>query len=102
MVQTGEAVGVITAQSIGEPGTRAPSVPSTWVVLHPTLQRKPASGAKFTGTIEFEGVRTIDSTDKDGNKVKVVMGRTGEVRIVEKDKNRVLIANNVPYGSFLF
>ncbi len=102
MVQTGEAVGVIAAQSIGEPGTQL-----TLRTFHvggaaSNIATEASIRAKFTGTIEFEGVRTIDSTDKDGNKVKVVMGRTGEVRIVEKDKNRVLIANNVPYGSFLF
>ncbi len=102
MVQTGEAVGVIAAQSIGEPGTQL-----TLRTFHvggaaSNIATEASIRAKFSGTIEFEGVRTIDSTDKDGNKVKVVMGRTGEVRIVEKDKNRVLIANNVPYGSFLF
>jgi len=102
MVQTGEAVGVIAAQSIGEPGTQL-----TLRTFHvggaaSNIATEASIRAKFSGTIEFEGVRTIDSVDKDGNKVKVVMGRTGEVRIVEKDKNRVLIANNVPYGSFLF
>ncbi|MBY0433160.1 MAG: DNA-directed RNA polymerase subunit beta', partial [Cyclobacteriaceae bacterium] len=55
--------------------------------------------AKFAGSVEFEGIRTIDTTDRDGKNVKVVMGRTGEIRIVEK--GRVLITNNVPYGSFL-
>jgi DNA-directed RNA polymerase subunit beta' len=89
MVQTGEAVGVIAAQSIGEPGTQL-----TLRTFHvggaaSNIATEASIRAKFTGTIEFEGVRTIDSTDKDGNKVKVVMGRTGEVRIVEKDKNRV-------------
>ncbi|HEV8512546.1 MAG TPA: DNA-directed RNA polymerase subunit beta', partial [Cyclobacteriaceae bacterium] len=47
-----------------------------------------------------EGIRTVDTTDKDDNKVKVVMGRTGEIRILDSEK-RVLIANNVPYGAFL-
>jgi len=102
MVQTGEAVGVIAAQSIGEPGTQL-----TLRTFHvggaaSNIATEASIKAKFTGIIEFEGVRTIDSTDKDGNKVKIVMGRTGEIRIVEKEKNRVLITNNVPYGSFLF
>ncbi len=102
MVQAGEAVGVIAAQSIGEPGTQL-----TLRTFHvggaaSNIATEASIRAKFSGTIEFEGVRTIDSTDKDGNKVKIVMGRTGEIRIVEKEKNRVLITNNVPYGSFLF
>ncbi len=101
MVQAGEAVGVIAAQSIGEPGTQL-----TLRTFHvggaaSNIATEASIKAKFSGVIEFEGVRTIDSTDKDGNKVKVVMGRTGEIRIVEKEKARVLITNNVPYGSFL-
>ncbi len=101
MVQAGEAVGVIAAQSIGEPGTQL-----TLRTFHvggaaSNIATEASIKAKFTGVIEFEAVRTIDSTDKDGNKVKVVMGRTGEIRIIEKEKSRVLISNNVPYGAFL-
>ena len=101
MVQAGEAVGVIAAQSIGEPGTQL-----TLRTFHvggaaSNIATEASIKAKFSGVIEFEGVRTIDSTDKDNNKVKVVMGRTGEIRIIEKEKSRVLITNNVPYGSFL-
>ena len=101
MVQAGEAVGVIAAQSIGEPGTQL-----TLRTFHvggaaSNIATEASIKAKFTGVIEFEGIRTIDSTDKDGGKVKVVMGRTGEIRIVEKEKSRVLITNNIPYGAFL-
>ena len=101
MVQAGEAVGVIAAQSIGEPGTQL-----TLRTFHvggaaSNIATEASIKAKFTGVIEFEAVRTLDSTDKDGNKVKVVMGRTGEIRIIEKEKSRVLISNNVPYGAFL-
>ena len=101
MVQAGEAVGVIAAQSIGEPGTQL-----TLRTFHvggaaSNIATEASIKAKFTGVIEFEAVRSIDSTDKDGNKVKVVMGRTGEIRIIEKEKSRVLISNNVPYGAFL-
>ncbi len=100
MVQSGEAVGVIAAQSIGEPGTQL-----TLRTFHvggaaSNIATEASIKAKFAGTIELEGIRTID-IEKDGEKAKVVMGRTGEIRIVEKDKNRVLIANNVPYGGFL-
>ncbi|MBL7864277.1 MAG: DNA-directed RNA polymerase subunit beta', partial [Cyclobacteriaceae bacterium] len=100
MVQAGEAVGVIAAQSIGEPGTQL-----TLRTFHvggaaSNIATEASIKAKFAGTIEFEGIRTLD-IERDGAKVKVVMGRTGEIRIVEKDKNRVLIANNVPYGAFL-
>jgi DNA-directed RNA polymerase subunit beta' len=100
MVEAGEAVGVIAAQSIGEPGTQL-----TLRTFHvggtaSNIATEANIKAKFAGTIEFEGIRTVDTTDKDNNKVKVVMGRTGEIRILDKDK-RVLITNNVPYGAFL-
>ncbi len=100
MVQEGEAVGVIAAQSIGEPGTqltlRTFHVGGTASNIAVDANIK----AKFAGTIEFEAIRTVDTTDKDENKVKVVMGRTGEIRILD-DEKRVLIANNVPYGAYL-
>ncbi|MFN9499749.1 MAG: DNA-directed RNA polymerase subunit beta', partial [Chryseotalea sp.] len=100
LVQLGEAVGVIAAQSIGEPGTqltlRTFHVGGTASNIAVDANVK----AKFPGKIEFEGLRTIDSTDNDGNKVQIVMGRTGEIRIVDKE-GRVLITNNVPYGAFL-
>ncbi len=100
MVQAGEAVGVIAAQSIGEPGTQL-----TLRTFHvggtaSNIATEANIVAKFAGDIEFESIRTVDTTDKDGNKVKVVMGRTGEIRILDKEK-RILITNNVPYGAFI-
>ena len=101
MVQVGEAVGVIAAQSIGEPGTQL-----TLRTFHvggtaSNIATEANIKAKFPGAVEFEGIRTVDTVDKEGNAVKVVMGRTGEIRIVDKEKGRVLITNNVPYGAFL-
>ena len=100
MVQAGEAVGVIAAQSIGEPGTQL-----TLRTFHvggtaSNIATEANIKAKFSGTIEFEGIRTVDTTDREENKVKVVMGRTGEIRILD-DEKRILITNNVPYGAFL-
>jgi DNA-directed RNA polymerase subunit beta' len=100
MVQAGEAVGVIAAQSIGEPGTqltlRTFHVGGTASNIAVDANVK----AKFAGTVEFESIRVIDTTDNDNNPVQVVMGRTGEIRILDKD-GRALITNNVPYGAFL-
>jgi len=101
MVQAGEAVGVIAAQSIGEPGTqltlRTFHVGGTASNIAVDANIK----AKFSGVVEFEGVRVVDTVNIEGAKVKVVMGRTGEIRILDKDKTRVLISNHIPYGSFL-
>jgi DNA-directed RNA polymerase subunit beta' len=101
MVQAGEAVGVIAAQSIGEPGTQL-----TLRTFHvggaaSNIATEASIKAKFPGVVEFEGIRTVDTTDKDGNRVKVVMGRTGEIRILDEKGGRSLISNHVPYGSFL-
>jgi DNA-directed RNA polymerase subunit beta' len=101
MVEVGEAVGVIAAQSIGEPGTQL-----TLRTFHvggtaSNIAVEANIKAKFPGVVEFEGVRFVDTTDREGNKVQVVMGRTGEIRILDKEKGRVLISNNVPYGAFL-
>jgi DNA-directed RNA polymerase subunit beta' len=101
MVQAGEAVGVIAAQSIGEPGTQL-----TLRTFHvggtaSNIAVEANIKAKFSGVLEFEAIRVIETTQRDGRPVKVVMGRTGEIRIVDKEKNRVLITNHVPYGAFI-
>lgn len=100
-VQTGEAVGVIAAQSIGEPGTqltlRTFHVGGTASNIAVDANIK----AKFPGFVEFETIRTVETADKEGSNVHVVMGRTGEIRILDETKSRILISNNVPYGAFL-
>ncbi|MBX9852159.1 MAG: DNA-directed RNA polymerase subunit beta' [Cytophagaceae bacterium] len=101
MVQLGEAVGVIAAQSIGEPGTqltlRTFHVGGTAsnIAVEATIK------AKFDGVVYYDELKTINSTNNDGEKVLVVMGRSGEIKIVEPKTNKVLISNHVPYGSFL-
>ncbi len=101
MVQAGEAVGVIAAQSIGEPGTqltlRTFHVGGTASNIAVDANIK----AKFSGVVEFEEVRSLKTTNNDGDNVEVVMGRTGEIKIVDPDKGLTLISNHVPYGAFL-
>jgi DNA-directed RNA polymerase subunit beta' len=101
IAQKGDAVGIIAAQSIGEPGTQltlrtfhvggvagSASVESTML-------------AKFDGTVQFDGLRTVQTENNDGAKVQIVIGRTGELRIMDVKNDRLLITNNVPYGSTL-
>jgi len=101
MAQIGDAVGVIAAQSIGEPGTqltlRTFHVGGTASNIAVDANIK----AKFDGVLEFEDLRTVKSTDEEGNKVEVVMGRSGEIKILDAKKERVLISNHVPYGAIL-
>ena len=101
MTQKGDAVGIIAAQSIGEPGTQL-----TLRTFHVGGVAGSASvestlAAKFDGTIQFDGLRTVTVTNNDGEKSQVVIGRTGEVRIVDVKNDRLLITNNIPYGSTL-
>ncbi len=101
MVQRGEAVGVIAAQSIGEPGTqltlRTFHVGGTASNIASDANIK----AKFDGKIEFEDVKTVSYKDKEGKKSEIVMTRIAEVRIIEPKSKKVLISNHVPYGAVL-
>ncbi|MEM6842431.1 MAG: DNA-directed RNA polymerase subunit beta' [Bacteroidota bacterium] len=101
MVQQGESVGVIAAQSIGEPGTqltlRTFHVGGTAsnIAVEATIK------AKFSGKIEFEELRYLETTDDEGEPKTVVMGRSGEIKIVDEKSGKVYSTNNAPYGSFL-
>jgi DNA-directed RNA polymerase subunit beta' len=101
MVQRGEAVGVIAAQSIGEPGTqltlRTFHVGGTASNIAVDARIK----AKFSGVVEFEELRSIKTTNNEGDDAMVVMGRSGELKIVDPKTKKVLISNHVPYGAFL-
>ena len=93
MVQKGEAVGVIAAQSIGEPGTQ--------LTLR-TFHANASIVAKYDSKVEFEELRTVDITDENGNAAKMVVGRLAEVRFVDVNTDIVLFTQNVPYGSTLY
>jgi len=100
-VQAGEAVGVIAAQSIGEPGTQL-----TLRTFHvggtaSNIAAESQINAKFDGVIEFENIRTVPYDTEEGP-VDVVLGRSGEFRIVEPNSGRVIMTNNIPYGSYLY
>jgi len=102
MVQKGEAVGVIAAQSIGEPGTQL------------TLRTFHAGGvagnaaanaqikSKYNARLEFDELKTVDIKDEDGKEAKMVVGRLAEVRFVDVNTGIVLLNQNVPYGSTLY
>ncbi len=99
--QRGDAVGIIAAQSIGEPGTQL-----TLRTFHVGGVAGSASvestlNAKFDGTIQFDGLRTVDALNNEGGKIRIVIGRTGEVRIMDVKNDRLLITSNVPYGATL-
>ncbi len=102
MVQKGEAVGVIAAQSIGEPGTQ--------LTLRTFHAGGIAGGAAANATIvakndcrvEFDELRTVDIVGEDGTPGKVVVSRLAEVRFINEHTGIILSTQNVPYGSQLF
>jgi DNA-directed RNA polymerase subunit beta' len=99
--QIGDAVGVIAAQSIGEPGTqltlRTFHVGGTASNIADSSDIK----AKHSGKLEFEELRTIDTEGGQGESKTIVVGRSGEVRIVDEKTGVVLMNANIPYGSDL-
>jgi DNA-directed RNA polymerase subunit beta' len=101
IAQRGDAVGIIAAQSIGEPGTQLTL--RTFHVGGVAGSANIENGllARFDGTIQFDGLRSVAAVNNEGNKVQIVIGRTGEVRITDVKADRLLITNNVPYGSTL-
>ncbi|MDX2303332.1 MAG: DNA-directed RNA polymerase subunit beta' [Microscillaceae bacterium] len=101
MVQKGESVGVIAAQSIGEPGTQLTLRTFHVGGVAVNIASEATISAKFDGVIQFEDLRTVSGEDSEGNPVRIVMGRSGEVKIVSEDGKKVLISNNIPYGSYL-
>ena len=101
--ERGDAVGIIAAQSIGEPGTQLTLRTFHVGGIASMSATESQLLAKFDGVVVFDGVRTITTTDEAGEKVNVVIGRTGEMRIVKDDNpDKVLNSVHIPYGSFIY
>lgn len=101
-VQAGEAVGVIAAQSIGEPGTQL-----TLRTFHvggtaSNIAQESMTVAKANGITEFDEVKTVPGKDSNGNDVGIVVGRSGELKLLDAKSKEVLFITNIPYGSFLY
>ncbi len=101
IAQKGDAVGIIAAQSIGEPGTQLTLRTFHVGGVAGSAATDSTMLAKFDGTIQFDGLRTVGIENAEGEKVQIVIGRTGEVRIIDTKNDRLLITNNIPYGSIL-
>ena len=102
MVEKGEAVGVIAAQSIGEPGTQL-----TLRTFHVggtagNISSENSLKAKYDGYVEYEELRSVEYTQDNGTTCDVVVGRLTELRILDKNTNIILISHAIPYGAKLF
>ena len=103
MVQKGEAVGVIAAQSIGEPGTQL-TLRTFHVggVAGGNIGTNARIEPKYDGIVEIDELRSVPYTKEDGTKCEVVIGRSAELRVVDPNTKAVLTLANVPYGAWLY
>ncbi|RTL54883.1 MAG: DNA-directed RNA polymerase subunit beta' [Sphingobacteriales bacterium] len=101
IAQRGDSVGIIAAQSIGEPGTQLTLRTFHVGGVAGSSSIESSLLAKFDGTVRFDGLRTVSTLNNEGNKVNIVIGRTGEMRLMDEKNDRLLITNNIPYGSTL-
>ena len=102
LVEKGEAVGVIAAQSIGEPGTQL-----TLRTFHAggTASNIAANSritAKHDCRVEFEELRTVDAKKSSGEAIQVVVGRLGEAKFIDENTGIILSTHTLPYGSSLY
>lgn len=100
LINKGEAVGVIAAQSIGEPGTQL-----TLRTFHVggtagNVAEVSSIVAKRDGKVEFDDIRTVESEDENGNKVLIVVSRSTEFKLLNAEGN-IQMLTNIPYGSTL-
>jgi len=102
MVQRGEAVGVVAAQSIGEPGTQLTLRTFHVGGIAGNISEESKLEAKFDGVVEIEDLRTVVGENSEGSKANIVISRTTEVKIVDAKTGIALSTNNIPYGSQLF
>ena len=99
MVQNGEAVGVVAAQSIGEPGTQLTLRTFHVGGIAGNISEENKLAVKFDGIAEIEDLKIVKSKDSEGNKINVVISRTCELKLVDKKTGVLLSTNIIPYGS---
>ncbi|MEI6456203.1 MAG: DNA-directed RNA polymerase subunit beta' [bacterium] len=103
MVQRGEAVGVIAAQSIGEPGTQL-TLRTFHVggVAGVNIASASRIEAKYDGVLEIDELRAVEYVSTSGEKTNIVIGRSAEMRIVDKKTRIALTSAHIPYGARLY
>ena len=102
MAQIGEAVGVIAAQSIGEPGTQL-----TLRTFHVggtagNISEVSTIKTKFAGRLEIDDLKVVKGEDAEGNKVDIVVSRSAELKLVDVNTGNILNTHHIPYCSTIF
>ena len=102
MVQRGEAVGVIAAQSIGEPGTQLTLRTFHVGGIAGNISTQSSVESKYDGIAEIDELRVVEQFNETGIKTDIVVSRLAELRIIDKNTRIQLSTHNIPYGSKLF
>jgi DNA-directed RNA polymerase subunit beta' len=97
--ELGDSIGVVAAQSIGEPGTQL-----TLRTFHvggtaSNIADESDLKAKASGKLEIDELRTITKTEKDGSVKEIVVGRSAELKIIDKNTGLAAMTGNIPYGA---
>ncbi len=101
ITEEGDAVGILAAQSIGEPGTQLTLRTFHVGGIASVSKKESEISSNFDAKVEFDNIRTVDRTDNDGKVEKIVISRTGEMRLSDKESGKILTTYHIPYGSTL-
>src|SRR5690606_11142369 len=102
MTKRGEAVGVIAAQSIGEPGTQLTLRTFHVGGVAGAMSEESSIVVRVNGRLEIEDLKTVKGEDSEGNVVDSVVSRSTELKLVDEKTGIVSNTHNIPYGSSIF
>ena len=102
MVQIGEAVGVVAAQSIGEPGTQLTLRTFHVGGVAGNISEENTLSARLSGIATIDDLKTVPGKDNDGNDIDIVISRTSEIKVIDEKTGLTLSTNNIPYGSSIY
>jgi len=102
IAERGDAVGIIAAQSIGEPGTQLTLRTFHVGGIASVSKAESELSSKFNGVVEFDGIRITTTKDESGNDIQIVLSRAGEVRINDPKSKKQYASHHIPYGASIF
>ncbi|MEL6865477.1 MAG: DNA-directed RNA polymerase subunit beta' [Bacteroidota bacterium] len=102
IAEKGDAVGIIAAQSIGEPGTQLTLRTFHVGGIASVSKTESELVSKFDGKLEFDSIRLTNSTNDDGESIQIVLSRAGEIRVLDPETNKQYASHHIPYGATIF
>ena len=102
IAEEGDAVGIMAAQSIGEPGTQLTLRTFHIGGIASLSKTESEIVSKFEGVLEFDNIKVTIYQDDSGAKQQIVLSRTGEIRIKDKESGKVFVTHHIPYGAILY